>query len=158
MNRLCFQPGLNALRRRRADLFDVQGVGRLEDRQGGPGTDRGAARPDAWRCDRDDSGPVGWASNQWVIVRLGKACCSSFTPASVTWCRAVEAAEIGQPLQVHQPGVGDLVPSKVEAREVGQPLQIRQPGVGDMSAARMSSERFVSPFRCASPASVTRYR
>ncbi len=33
---LIFQSGLDALRRRRADFFDVQGIGRLKDCQGGP--------------------------------------------------------------------------------------------------------------------------
>lgn len=31
-----FNLGPDALRRRRADFFDRQGIGRLEDRQGGP--------------------------------------------------------------------------------------------------------------------------
>jgi hypothetical protein len=34
-----FQLGLSSLRRHRADFFDFQGVGRLEDRQGGPEPD-----------------------------------------------------------------------------------------------------------------------
>jgi hypothetical protein len=40
--------------------------------------------PDAWRCDRDDFGSSGWASSQRMIFSLGKACFSSFSPASVT--------------------------------------------------------------------------
>jgi hypothetical protein len=36
---LC-HPGLDTLRRRRTDLIDLQGVGRLENRQGGPDPDR----------------------------------------------------------------------------------------------------------------------
>ena len=36
---LVIQLGLDSLRRHRADLFDVQCVGRLEDRQGGPEPD-----------------------------------------------------------------------------------------------------------------------
>jgi hypothetical protein len=39
---IVFHLGLDALRRRRADRFDLQGVGRLENRQRGP-------VPDVWR-------------------------------------------------------------------------------------------------------------
>jgi hypothetical protein len=42
---------------------------------------REIGHPDARRFAVDDSGPMG--SNQRIILRLGKACCSSLAPASV---------------------------------------------------------------------------
>ena len=42
INRLMVDLGLDGLRRRRADFFDLQGVGRLEDCERGP-------EPDGWR-------------------------------------------------------------------------------------------------------------
>lgn len=50
------QPGFNPLPRRRADLFDVHCIGRLEDRQGRSEPDGGRGvgtrnqLPESWHC------------------------------------------------------------------------------------------------------------
>ncbi len=92
--------------------------------------DRG---PDARRCDGGDSQPVGSASNQWLIFRLGKAWHSAFIPVSVTSVR--------QRLTMER---------FVSLFKCTRPASvIRHP-------ERSRSESLVSPTRCASPASVTR--
>ena len=63
--------------------------------------------------------------------------------------------ELGKPLQMHQPRVTDLSGVEPEDGEIGQSLQIHQPRVGDLSVVELRKLRFVSPFKCTSPASVT---
>ena len=67
----------------------------------------------------------------------------------------MKVLEVGQPLQMHQPGVGDLSADEPEDGEIRQSLQMHQPSVGDLSGGEPEVERFVSPFKCTSPASVT---
>ena len=66
-----------------------------------------------------------------MIVRLGKACFSSSTPASVTRVPPIDTGKFAKPLEMDQPGVGDLSIAEVELGEIGQPSQVHQPGVGD---------------------------
>ena len=59
--------------------------------------------------------------------------------------RAVEAGcrEVGQTLQMHQPGVAYLRAPEVKLREVSQTLQMLQLGVALLRALRSSFERSV---------------
>ena len=48
--------------------------------------------------------------------------------------KQVQLLELGQPLEVHQPGLGDLgALHQVQILELGQPFEVHQPGVGDLS-------------------------
>ena len=63
--------------------------------------------------------------------------------------------ELGQSLEVFQPGVADLGVAEVQRLELGQSFEVFQPGVADLGAARSRSWSWVNPLRCSSPASVT---
>ena len=65
-------------------------------------------------------------------------------------------SELGQSLEVFQPGVADLGAVEVQHLELGQSFEVFQPGVADLGAAEVQSTwSWVNPLRCSSPASLT---
>ena len=84
-----------------------------------------------WRCDRDSSRPSVRILNHRLIQSFGNACCSSFTPASVT-----------------------RVPRRSSVDRLVSPFEMRQPGVGNPRKAEVELSQFLSFLRCRSPASV----
>ena len=62
---------------------------------------------------------------------------------------------MAQPLQMHQPGVGDLRPDEIQVLESAQPLQINQPGVGDIRLAKRQPLELPQRSEMRNPASVT---
>ena len=58
-----------------------------------------------------------------------------------------EVRELGQPLQMHQPMVGDSSRRQVEDGEVVKSVQMSQPGVGDLCKAQVEDREFGQPLQ-----------
>ena len=59
-----------------------------------------------------------------------------------------------QTAQMHEPRIGDMSAVQIQIHQVRQSGEMHEPFVGNRVASRYKSLRFVSPARCASPASV----
>ena len=64
----------------------------------------------------------------------------------------VEKCQGGQPLEVHEPRVGDVVaPTQIERLQIGKSLEVHQPRVRDLSVVEVECLQVGQPFEVRQP-------